>query len=259
MMQVSELSGHLLLCHEEDRSSVGINNIPHKNVKKCNSVHILRLIPDKEDIEEYFATTNNRNIHRYLDRFYLYTPDDKPDRRQQVLDVFFEMISEEYDSLVDVERNCDNVRNLIGFLIEHIAIDEASTVMDYGCGTGLSLKALPNSELKIIGIDRCPKMRKIAVVRGLKVWSPDELALQPADFFAGAFASYVLHLRPHALELELMWARLRSNAIFVANFHKNQGIELSNVLMCELGATIKVLEPPAGSEMHGDYVAYFKK
>jgi trans-aconitate methyltransferase len=169
------------------------------------------------------------------------------------------MISENYDSLVDVERNCHNISNLIGFLSERIDINKTATVMDYGCGTGLSVRALPNPGLRIIGFDRCSKMRMIAASRGLEVWSPDELVLQPTDFFAGAFASYVLHLHPHTLELELLWARLRSDGIFVANFHKNRGIEFANVLMRGLGATVKVLESPADSEIHGTYVAYLKR
>jgi hypothetical protein len=81
-MQVSELREYLLFCHQKDTEVLGIDDIPHKTVLKFNSVYVFQLVSEKEIIEEYFATTNDRNLNRYLDRFYLYTPDDRPDRHQ---------------------------------------------------------------------------------------------------------------------------------------------------------------------------------
>jgi len=201
----------------------------------------------------------NLRLDRYLDRFYLWTAEDDFERRQEVLDGFFDLIAPEYESLINIQRNVENIRNLLGFLVQLVDPVEGGIIVDFGCGTGFSIEPASALGVQVIGVDRCPKMRAISGTRGMTVWNPEELASLPSDSLAGAFASYVLHSLAHTKELYLLWAGLKPGGVLVANFHKDQGIELVEACVRELQGTIKYLTPPAGSERHGPYIAFLKE
>jgi len=226
---------------------------------QVNGLSVFDIGQDTHKLDLTLGKIPKLKARRYLDKFYLWTSVNNLKRRQEVLDKFFAFIAYQYESLIDVQRNLDNIQILLGFLNRLLAPIEGSTIVDYGCGTGLSVASASELKIELVGVDRCPTMRRIASDRGMTIWGPGELARQPKNSLDGAFASYVFHLLPHAGGLRLLWARLRSGGVLVANFHKDQGIDLVDACVSEEHGLIRLLESPFGSERHGRYVAYIKE
>jgi SAM-dependent methyltransferase len=196
-------------------------------------------------------------LGRYLDRFYLLAPVDDMIRRQDLLIRFFGLIAYEYESLIDVGRNEENIRMLVGMLSGAIGGLKGALVLDFGCGTGLSHGVFRSEGIRLVGYDPCPTMREIARARGMTVWSPRDLARQPRDSIQGSFASYLFHLVPHMGGLRLVWSRLRRGGVLTANFHKGQGRAAVEATVIELGGRVEsVSEGPTCR--HGQYVMYAK-
>src|SRR5208282_6225038 len=144
-------------------------------------------------------------------------PQDE-DLRQELIDEFFELIGDDYESLVDTNRNVENIRNLLRILASISKRLDGSMILDYGAGTGLALKPAAEFNVQLIGIERSPVMSRRAIARGMTVWTPGELARQPRESLPNAFASYVFHLLPHTNGLRLLWSRLRPGSALAANF-----------------------------------------
>jgi len=159
---------------------------------------------------------------------------------------------------VDTGRNIENIRTLIGLLDSLVGPIRGSEIIDYGAGTGLALEAAGELSLRLIGVEPSLIMGQRAAARGMKVWTPGDLARQPQDSLPSAIASYVLHLLPHTHGLRLLWSRLRPRSALVANFHKSEGID--QITDCLRGEHCKIvrLKSPDGSERHGPYIAYVK-
>ncbi|UVT22064.1 MAG: methyltransferase domain-containing protein [Nitrospira sp.] len=185
-------------------------------------------------------------------------PERDVDRRQKLLDEFFSFIARDYESLIDRDRNIDNIRNLLDFAKQYVPLLAQATIIDYGCGTGLSHLVAEELHLNIIGLDRCPSMRAIAFHRGMKVWNPGDLARQPNNSLDVSLASYVFHLLPDTKGLELLWERIRPGGVLVANFHKDAGKHLVRHCLEEKGCMAVKLLAPYGSERHGPYFAFVK-
>jgi SAM-dependent methyltransferase len=258
-MQVFNSAQNLLVCHDTDAQLLLSTYLRDRRVFQLNGLRVFDIGEDVHRLGYALAAIPGLKARRYLDRFHLWTPDNNPRRRQEVLDRFFAFIADQYESLIDVERNLDNIRILLGFLNRLMGPIEAATIVDYGCGTGLSRSPASEFKVELVGVDRCPTMRRIASDRGMTTWGPGVLARQPKNSIDGALASYVFHLLPHSDGLRLLWARLKPGGMLVANFHKNQGMELVEACVREGQGLIHRLESPAGSERHGSYVAYLKE
>lgn len=253
-MQISELTENLLICHKDD-----VHLLPAKlrevKLRVTGQLRVFRV--DSSDPSNEIPKHYGVTLRRYLDKFYLWAPEDNLERRQQVLNAFFDLVAAEYENLIDVDRNLHNNLLLLQGLQRHSNWSKGARVIDFGCGTGLSLKLQREFNVNLIGVDPCPSMRRVAELRGMLVWSPGQLARQPRNSLDGAFASYVFHLLPHTHGLRLLWARLRMGASLIANFHKDQGLELVSKCLLELGAKAESLTPP-DSDRHGKYVLYSK-
>jgi len=201
------------------------------------------------------------SIKKYLDRFYLAIPQDDVDARQALLDKFFSLIADEYETIIEIERNLENISNLLDELESIIGPLSGCKILDYGCGTGLSVYALSTKDLNVdlVGFDSCPTMRKIAAKKGMTVYGPGGLARQKNQFYNGIFASYLFHLKPDNGGIRLLWSRLRTGGAMVANFHKNEGIDYINECISELGGAVSTCKSEKYGERHGAYVAYVKK
>lgn len=258
-MRVSELGEQLLICEDVDAKSVLPPKILSKQVGRFKGVHIFDIGSDVRELYEGLNEIPDMLLNRYLDKFHLLTPKGDTERQQKVIDSFFELIANEYECLIDVERNLDNIRNLLQFIRDLVDSPEGSAFVDYGCGTGLAVQLAHEFNMTLIGVDSCPTMRRIARSRGMITLSAGELARKPSNSIPGAFASYVFHVLAQTHGLRLLWARLKPEGIIVANFHKNQGIEMIDNCVRDLQGSIQYLDSPIGSERHGAYIAYFKK
>lgn len=261
-MQVSDLGQQLLLCSDVDASFLLSKKVLSKQVARIKGVYVFDIGSDNSEITRLYETSNsipNLMLRRYLDKFHLLTRIDDIESQQKVLDAFFRLIASEYESLIDVQRNLDNIRNLLQFVKELVDPPEGSTIVDYGCGTGLSIHLAPEYNFTLIGVDSCPTMRQVARSRGMMTLSIGELARKPKNTFDGAIVSYVFHLLRQPYGLRLLWSRLKSKGVIVGNFHKNQGIEIVNKCIQELEGSMQLLKSPSEFERHGTYIAYFKK
>lgn len=257
-MQLQNLGDSVLVCHEADGSLLESTALSGAKPVKFHGIWLFDMSAQSLEITIILGDIPGFTMRRYLDRFYLWTPEFDERHRQEVLDRFFEMLAGQYESLIDTARNLNNIQNLLGFLRQHDKLCNAPVILDYGCGTGLSLELAKEFGINPIGFDRCPTMRQLATNRGMRVWSPSELAGQPHNSVDGAFASYVFHLLPHPHGLRLLWARLKLGGVIVSNFHKHQGIELVNSCVQELGGAVRTIPNPIGSDRHGAYFAYLK-
>lgn len=260
MMPVSKIGQNIFICHE----AVAHPLLQMGCQGRLNFLHLNGLCLLSFDVfGEFWENINllkNYHIQRYLDRFYLLVPEKDLIQRQELLDRFFEIVADEYESLIDVQRNMENIRNLIGYLEKYLCYPiEDNLIIDYGCGVGLSFELLSERNLKIIGVDPSPSMRRIAIKRGMTVWSIGDLACQPKNYISGAFASYVFHLMPHTGGLRLLWSRLVTGGVIVANFHKNNGIELVKSCIQELQGLIYEIKVPHSYERHGTYAVFIKR
>jgi SAM-dependent methyltransferase len=258
-MSLLNLSQCLLVCHENDVGLLLTADIQLEQVLQSRDLCLFKIDIDITELEKALSPVAHFSLNRYLDKFYIWASESDLEHRQKVLDKFFQIIADQYESIIDVPRNLENINNLLGFLDDLLNPIDNSTIIDYGCGTGLSVGPASKLNIKLIGIDRCPKMRQISASRGMTVWRIGKLAQQPPNSLDGAFASYVFHLLPHTRGLQLLWSRMRPGGILTANFHKNEGVELVETCIRELQGSIINLPVPPGSERHGSYVAYKKQ
>lgn len=196
---------------------------------------------------------------RYMDKFYICTAGTNSADRQVLLDQFFGLIADDYESLVSLSRNQENITNLLRFIADELGPFDRHVVMDFGCGTGLSLDVAQKLGVNLVGVDSCPTMRARAVARGMVVWSPSDLSKQPIGSIDAAFASYVLHLLPDMDALHELWEHLRVGGVFVANFHKNAGCDMISDSMVRMGACVDELSGPEGMAHHGAYRRFRKQ
>ena len=192
---------------------------------------------------------------RYLDRYHLVQDVDSESSTRPLSLLFFERISADYDSIVNIERNRHNVAILLSALLEGAAPDSDRPILDFGCGTGLALKVAQAHGVQLMGVDACGGMRSVARGRGLAVFAADELSSSNAR---GMFSSYVFHLLERPDELQHLWSLLPADACLVANFHKGRNVERVTTWLNECGAKATELAVDDEGRGHGVYVKYTK-
>lgn len=258
-MPVCNLNLQYLFCHKNIVKHLLEAGLNADDAIKKDAVWTfgLRTIPESVDV--VVGKSENIQSLRYLDQFHLIVPCENISERQDVFDEFFEIIAEDYEKFIDITRNCDNINVLLSLLKNRIKYPKDSTLLDYGCGIGLSVESNLDAEWNIIGFDRCKVMLQLAKKRGMLVWSQNELASQPDNSIDGVFASYVLHyLLPNNRELKLLWQKMKAGSTLVANLHKNQGVDILESTMQKLNGSFEILPNPAKTESHGIYVACTK-
>jgi predicted TPR repeat methyltransferase len=162
---------------------------------------------------------------RLLDQFYLPEQHDAA-----TTDAFFTRIADDYEGLVDAERNISNLVNLLREIIRRSgAGGRPLRILDFGCGTGLSKVALTHiadstTNINLLGFDRCARMREIATRRGLQVLPVVACAdldkLREAEPFDGAVASYVFHFGVDDVCFNALHGVLRRGGTLAGNYHK---------------------------------------
>ncbi len=195
-------------------------------------------------------------VRRYLDKYILVFPDNC-DRCQQVVDAFFSNKSFDYDQSVDQFRNIENINNLFS-IVRSCGLSENATILDYGCGSGVSASIALPSSWTMLGVDRCADMRCLASANGLSVLSPSEFNVSYLSHFDAIFSSYAMHLVYSTFDLRALWQSLRENGVFVANFHKGYGVKRISLFFEQLGAVV-VSAPFSGNVYdHGPYIIFRK-
>jgi SAM-dependent methyltransferase len=184
---------------------------------------------------------------RLLDRFHL-VQESQPRLREELISGFFDAIADQYRDLVEPQRNLENIERLVTWLVRDLRAG-TGTLIDLGCGTGVSRPVVHAAGRSVIGIEAARGMRALAESAGMAVIGLGDVETLPIA--EGAFASYVLHLDPMPRELPQLLGRLRDGASLVGNMHKSHGLPELRAYVLDIGA---VLELGAFHPQHGRYV-----
>jgi len=184
-------------------------------------------------------SVGDHEFRRLLDHFHLPAV---PDSALSV--ALFDLCADAYEMLVDVKRNISNIQNL---LVVVLAAGKSGAdtikILDFGCGTGLSLVALQSLEsnsvgrIQLTGMDRSPHMLQIAARRGLSVLTEAKWASLLAGTFHAVIASYVIHLGMSQDDCCAIAKQLIPGGVFVANYHHGDatGVAQTAALLSRAG------------------------
>jgi SAM-dependent methyltransferase len=178
---------------------------------------------------------------------------------QQALYIeFFDYIGDDYESLIDVNRNSGNISVLLDLLRQRIGNLAGKILLDFGCGTGLAITQLQAAKARFIGVDQSPHMLDIARCRGME--AIDVAALNSwGSRFDGAIASYVLHLVSDEAVIKAVASSLKSGATLVGNFHKGANVEWVDRMFNQFGCSALHFPQLGPETSHGMYVGFTKK
>lgn len=179
---------------------------------------------------------------------------NNPLTQQALYNGFFDYIGAEYESLISVSRNCDNIKHLLYLLRQHSGSLEAKELIDFGCGTGLALTQLQAAKAQFVGVDQSAHMRDIAQHRGMNTIDLVALRGRPSRF-DGAIASYVLHMVSDETAIAGVASSLKKGATLVGNFHKGLNVQWMDGVFAKYGCKATRLD---ASAIHGTYIGYTK-
>ncbi len=241
----------VLLCPHSEEGTV-LRCLGASRVMACeDGVTVIRSRNEAERALDLVVDATGLEAMRYLDRFVLIMPAKEGIARQKLVDHFFSLLGEDYETYIDVERNCRNIANLLHLLQAHGGLGQGQVVVDYGCGTGLSLRVLAGSGIELVGVDRCEVMRSVASNRGMRTFRPEELLNWRGEPFDGAFSSYALHLVYDYKDVEAVWGSLKPGGVLAGNFHKRIGLARVESWIRRMGGSVLVPEVPCEWEEHG--------
>ena len=256
-MQASNTS-FFFISLNEDFSRLGkIHKMLPPSIFNNSKMTIWR-IPSAE-IEFFKKNTDSHGLDviRYFDCYYLLIPLTKKSIKN-LYEEFFDYISHDYENLIDINRNQENIHNLLKIVKDYTNNQKGMVILDYGCGTGISQGIAKKSNVKIFGFDICLNMREIASKKGMIVWGEKDLWHQPENSIDAVISSYVFHFLIDDTYLKLLYKILKPNGIIVANFHKNKNRDFIDQSLNKIGFKIILTQMLEKNGGHGTYVIYGK-
>jgi SAM-dependent methyltransferase len=192
---------------------------------------------------------------RYLDNFLVISPRSDTMEYGIFWKLFFEYFAPEYEKIIDIKNNQENIIFLFDVLKKITYLSSDSLVLDFACGTGLSAGIVKG--IKLFGVDASKNMCKIANDKGLRTIDMETLSCQSYCYDA-IFSSYAMHICYDTSTLSIIWNSLKSGKPLVANFHKNIGIDHVNKFIHQEKGEILEIKNNVNTK-HGKYYAYIKK
>jgi SAM-dependent methyltransferase len=251
MMRLIDFGSDVLLCHSTDSHALPTWVAARRLAEFSPNILTFDVSGQAASLQLLSREQKDFHLDRYLDRFYLWSERGNVSRRQQLLDFFFDAAAMDYETLVDRDRNRENIRHLLQDLEEACGPLANRRVIDFGCGVGLSKPVCDELGLTVIGFDRCPKMRQQAAGNGMEIWGNRNLAAAANETIDAAFSSYVFHLLPHLGSATLLWSRLAIGGALAANFHKGKGLDRLMHILVPHGAEVRVPRERSSSHAHG--------
>lgn len=153
---------------------------------------------------------------------------------------FFETISTEYEEMIAASHNVACARRLLDVAREYHPAGIVDPILDFGCGTGISSRAVIDAGGNVVGFDSSAAMRARARAAGISV--RDALGDFADASINSVVACYVLHFgirKSDALELARIVAE---SGVVVANFHKGLRHSEAIQLFCDAGFAATVIE-----------------
>jgi SAM-dependent methyltransferase len=180
---------------------------------------------------------------RFVDRFYI------PAARDPTISAaLFDLIASVYDRITSPDVNIETARMLLNAVLRDCGL-AAPRILDFGCGTGLALKAayrleVPLAGLELVGTDISVGMLELAASRGERVMQLDEWRALPNHSFDGAISAFVFHFGVPREDLLRIALQLRPGARFAANYFKanSQAVEILVSDLAECGLVLQRTE-----------------
>jgi SAM-dependent methyltransferase len=255
MMQASE-PGQLIICaHSADRDLIRDIDPRASLIATEQAADFYGGNQSEAGLTELFHR-RSRQVIKLLDRFLFVAPLSLTEENA-LFAGFFEHISGEYEDLIDRACNLHNMDVLVSLLTSRLGNLQDLHILDFGCGTGLSLIPLTAVGANVTGLDQSVGMRKIAKARGMQVVTVEELERWPNQF-DGIIASYVFHLYPDIRTIETVCRKLKVGGLIVGNFHKGIGLDYMVELFRRFDCEAFLCETTGEMERHGKYLAFIK-
>lgn len=177
--------------------------------------------------EEFKESLKENEILFYLDSFVIILP--KEYSRQSFLWTrFYKIFGELYENMIDKSINLECIGEMLSYICKKIEINSSSTILDYGCGSGLS--TLVPFEGKIIGYEPIYEMRRQARYRGMLAFSSSGIQKIPENYFDAVFSSYVFHMAVSEENIRYIINKMKPDAFWIANFYKGMNEEVINTI-----------------------------
>lgn len=174
------------------------------------------------------------NVLKYLDRFFLEIPNGLSDQKV-FWDELYDYIGFSYENYIDVSNNVACIDLLLSVLCKQKYLKRNSTVLDFGCGSGLSLRSNWSYYCNIIGYEINHTMCSISQSRGMKVYLPETIDTCLDNSIDAVFASFVFHMFVDYDDLECIGSKLKDKAAWSLNFYKDINKEKTIQMFQNLG------------------------
>lgn len=221
----------ILVLSIEGSCEVGATVSGRKVLYLSSSACVISM-PNGADSPHTEILSSNR-LRKIFENVYM-SPLENASSLSDALDAAFNYLADTYEKRIDVMRNV----SCYSILLEALLLREQGrmTILDYGCGTGLIRHVNVPPDLRIVGMDRCKGMARIAENNGIDVIEENNLYRESFD---GVVSCYTLHFPQSHSKLVAVWRALRKGGRFAANFHKRLNVDMvSQSLEVDLGARV---------------------
>lgn len=168
----------------------------------------------------FTSSIEKKRVLKYLDHFYLEIPEELSEQKA-FWDELYDYIGFSYENYIDISNNLACIDLLLSILFKHKYIKRNSTVLDFGCGSGLSLRSNWRNICNIIGYESNHTMYSIARSRGLKVYLPEMIDTCLDNSINAVFASFVFHMYIDYDVLKCISLKLKDKTAWSLNFYKD--------------------------------------
>jgi SAM-dependent methyltransferase len=175
-------------------------------------------------------TRLGRRVQRVLDRVLLVWEDDGV---WAVASAFFESEAVAYGAMISEARNTRCATCLLEIARVQNGAGAGGLVLDFGCGTGVSTRAIADAGYEVCGFDASPAMRGAARVSGVRV--EDDLERLADESVTLVISCYVFHFGVREADLRALARIIRSGGVLAANFHKDAEVETAHLQFPKAG------------------------
>ncbi|MBO4999012.1 MAG: class I SAM-dependent methyltransferase [Lachnospira sp.] len=195
-----------------------------------------------------------RHFIEYLDSFLIVLPEDYASQ-SVIWEDFYTYYGDLYENMIDINNNITCIKKLYSYIQQNISMTSMTKILDYGCGSGLSINIKSNCNM--IGYEPNDKMRRQAVEKGMVVLDSEQLYSLSNDYIDAVFSSHVFHMGIKDNDIKILNKIIRHDGIIVANFYKNINCLVVNNAFIRNGFCVKKII--GFDERFGSVYEYRKK
>lgn len=203
----------------------------------CQKRGILYLSKVSSEFEGYLV--RERNGIYYLDRFIMLLPKDYS-AQGLLWTEFYRIYGEKYEQLIDISKNLKSMK----VMLDYIKPCKGDIILDFGCGSGLASKL--ECEAKLLGYEIIPEMRKQARKKGYNILDEMTFHKLPEEYFDAGFANFVFHMSIEEQVVKEVVSKLKTGAVFLANYYKNLNSDRMNQYFQDAGCNYNMLPYTGG-------------